>query len=135
MQEQIERDLDAMDPMRSQDTSAETPVISEGMLQADVSPAVKEDAQPVHGAQIQKADAVKAKSRKLRRQASETVEQTVSSEPMSEPASSPETDAVNPLPMMTLRKLDHRRLTKRQAASAQLPRHERWKQRLHPACW
>jgi hypothetical protein len=28
-----------------------------------------------------------------------------------------------------------RRLTKRLAAAAQLPRHERWKGRLHPAVW
>jgi len=78
---------------------------------------------------------VKAKPRRPRGQAAEVVEQTVSSEPVSEPASSLETVAVNPLLMMALRKLDHRRLTKRHTAPAQLPRHERWKQRLHPACW
>ncbi|WP_201864750.1 hypothetical protein [Microvirga soli] len=28
-----------------------------------------------------------------------------------------------------------RRLTKRQSAATQLPRHERWKRRIHPASW
>jgi hypothetical protein len=59
----------------------------------------------------------------------------VASEPVSASVPSPETDAVNPLPMMTRRKLDHRGLTKRQMAATQLARHERWKRRLHPACW
>jgi hypothetical protein len=131
---QMELDLHAIST-QLRDASAETPVISEGMSQADVSPAVKEDAQPVHGAQIQKADAVKAKSRKPRREASEVVEQVVASEPVAELAPAPQTEAVDALSVVPQRRLGRHSLTKRQAAAGRLPRHERWKRRLHPACW
>jgi hypothetical protein len=134
-QGQMESDLNVIGPTQSQDASAETPVISEGMSQADVSPVIDRDAQPVHEAQIQKAETVKAKSRKPRRQASEVVEQTVASGPVSEPELAPATELAEPSPIVTAPKLRHHGLTRRQAAAGRLPRHERWKRRLHPACW
>jgi hypothetical protein len=134
-QGQMEFELNAMISKQSQDAPAETPVISEGVLQADVSPVVDGEAQPVHEVQVQQTEAVKAKSRKSRRQASEMVEQVVASEPASEPAPAPTTEAADELSVVPQRRLGHHSRTKRQAASAQLPRHERWKRRLHPACW
>jgi len=133
-QGQMELDLNATISKQPQDAPAETPVISEGMSQADLSPVIDGDAQPAHEAQIQKAETVKAKSRKPRRLADKIVEQVVASEPVSESAPAQTTEAVDVLTVVPQRPLGRHSLTKRQAASAQLPRHERWKRRLHPAC-
>jgi hypothetical protein len=122
-QGQIELELNATDPTQSQDAPA------------DLSAVVDGHPQPVHAAQIQKAETVKAKSRKPRRQASEVVEQVIASELVSEPAPAPNTEVVDSSPGVAARKVGHHSLTKRQAAPAQLPGHERWKRRRHPACW
>jgi hypothetical protein len=108
-------------------------VLSEGMSQTDDPPVIEADVEPVHEDQVQEAETVKAKPRKSRRPASEIIEQVVASGPVSESASAPE--AADPSPVVTPRKLSHHGLTRRQAAAGRLPRHERWKRRLHPACW
>jgi len=133
-QEQMQLDLDAITSEDVKDAPAEV-MISDAMSQVDVPPVTKEEAEPFHEVQVQQAETVKAKPRKLRRQASEVVEQVITSQPVSEPALAPEMEAVDPLPVATPRKLSHHRLTRRQAAAGRLPRHERWKRRLHPACW
>jgi hypothetical protein len=112
-QGQMELDLNATISKQSQDAPAETPVISEGMSRADVSPVIDGDAQPAHEAQIQKAETVKAKSGKPRRQASEIVEQVVASEPVSESAPAPTTEAVDVLSVVPQRRLGRHSLTKR----------------------
>jgi hypothetical protein len=134
-QAQIALDLDGLTFKPLQYAPAEASVLSQGMSRTDVSPVVEEDVEPVDVVHIQEAEVVKAKPRKPRRQASAIAEQVVACEPVSEPALALETDAVGPSPAVTPRKLSHHGLTRRQAASAQLPRHERWKRRLHPACW
>jgi hypothetical protein len=134
LQEQIELDLDTTASKPLQHAPAEMPVLSEGISQTDDPPVIEEDVEPVHEVQVQEAEPVTVKPRKSRRQASEVVEQVVASAPASEPASS-EMNAVGPLSVVTPRKLSHHGLTKRQATAGRLPRHERWKRRLHPACW
>jgi hypothetical protein len=132
-QEQIEPDLEGLSSEPLQHAPAEAPVISKGMSRTDDPPVVEADVEPVHEVQIQDAETVKAKPRKARGPASEIIEQVVASGPMSESASAPE--AADPSPVVTPRKLSHHGLTRRQAAAGRLPRHERWKRRLHPACW
>jgi hypothetical protein len=135
LQAQIELDLNGLTSKQSQDASAGTPVIPEGMSRTDDPPVIEADVKPVDEVHIQEAEVVEVKPRKSRRQASEVVEQTVASEPMSEPALAPNTEVVDSSPGVAPRKVGHHRLTKRQAADGRLPRHERWKRRLHPACW
>jgi hypothetical protein len=91
--------------------------------QADNAPVDAEDALPVHDVQPAQGDGVKAKSRK---KGSGTVEQEIASEPL------PEVETPAPSVESTVAQC---RMTKRLAAAAQLPRHERWKGRLHPAAW
>jgi hypothetical protein len=132
-QEQIEPDLEGLTSEPLQYAPAEASVLSQGMSRTDVSPVVEADVEPVHEVHIQEAETVKVKPRKARGPASEIIEQVVASGPMSESASAPE--AADPSPVVTPRKLSHHGLTRRQAAAGRLPRHERWKRRLHPACW
>ncbi len=132
---QMELDLNAMRSKESQKAPAETPVISKGMSQTDAPPVVEEDAGSVHEVQVQEAASAMATPRKPRRQASAIAEQVVARESVSEPALALETDALGPSPIVTPRELGHHRPTRRRAAAGQLPRHERWKRRLHPACW
>jgi hypothetical protein len=132
---QMELGLNEMRSKQSQEAPAETPVISKGMSQTDAPPVIEEGAGSVHEVQVLEAASATARPRKPRRQASAIAEQVVACEPVSEPALALETDAVGPSPIVTPRKHSHHGLTRRQAAAGQLPRHERWKRRLHPACW
>jgi hypothetical protein len=134
-QEQIELDLDVLTSKPLQHAPAEAPVLSQRMSRTDAPPVVEEDVEPVDEDQAQEAEPVTVKPRKSRRQASEIVEQVVASGPVSEPPLAPATEVVEPSPVVTQRKLSHHGLTRRQAAAGRLPRHERWKRRLHPACW
>jgi hypothetical protein len=81
---------------------------------------------PVHDVQPAQGDGVMAKSQKPRKKAFGTVEQEIASKPLPE-AEMPSSSAVS--------KVAQRRMTKPLAAAAQLPRHERWKGRLHPTVW
>jgi hypothetical protein len=132
---QMELDLNETRSRQSQQAPAETAVISKAMSQTDAPSVIEEGAGSVHEVRVQEAASATARPRKPRRQASAIAEQVVAREPVSEPALAPETDAVGPSPIATPRELGHHRPTKRQAAAGQLPRHERWKRRLHPACW
>ena len=85
----------------------------DAMLVRDVLPAQSED--------------VKAKSRKLLKKAAEIVERETAYDPLLE-AEMTELSVASS-------KVVQRRLTKRLTAAALLPRHERWKGRLHPAAW
>jgi hypothetical protein len=51
------------------------------------------------------------------------------------PTQASTTEVAEISPVVTPREAAPPTLTKRQAAAAQLPRHERWKRRLHPATW
>jgi hypothetical protein len=134
-QAQIEPDLDGLTSELLQHAPAEAPVLSQGMSRTDDPPVVEEDVEPVDEVQVQEAASATARPRKPRRQASAIAEQVVASGPVSEPALAPVTEVVEPSPVVTPRKLSHHGLPRRQAAAGRLPRHERWKRRLHPACW
>ena len=93
----------------------------------DATPVIAGDAAPVHDVQFAQGESVKAKSRKPWKKVSQAVEPAMAFIPM------PETE-YKPEPSVTS-KMVQRRLTKRLAAAAQLPRNERWKRRLHPTSW
>ena len=108
------------------DAHAEAPASTKTLPQADNAHVDTEDALPIHDVQPAQGNGMKAKSRKPQKKAAGTVEQEIASEPIPEAEMS--APAVEP-------KVAQRRITKRLAAAAQLPRHERWKGRLHPAAW
>ncbi len=57
------------------------------------------------------------------------------SEPMSQPEHASEAEIIKPLLTEGRLRIGDRRRAERQTAAAQLPRHERWKRRLHSAAW
>ncbi len=95
--------------------------------QTDGALGAAEDPIPVHDAQPTQGERVRAGSREPRKKAPPVGEQEIASETIPE--------AEMTVPSVTQSNAVPRRLTKRQAAAAQLPRHERWKGRLHPAVW
>jgi hypothetical protein len=86
-----------------------------------------EDRTPAHHVQPARGEDVRAGSRKPRKKAPAVGEQEIASETIPEPEMTG--------PSVARSKAVPRRLTKRLAAAAQLPRHDRWKGRLHPAAW
>ncbi len=124
--EQIEFNLAATAAEDVMGAHAGAPASANSLPQIVNTPVDAEDALPVHDVQPAQGDGMKAKSRKPQKKAAGTVEQEIASEPI------PETEM--PAPSVES-KVAQRRMTKRLAAAAQLPRHERWKGRLHPAAW
>jgi hypothetical protein len=122
----MELDLTATAPEDVKDAHAEAPASAKTVHQADNAPVDAEDALPVHDVQPAQGNGMKAKSRKPQKKAAGTLEQEIASRPI------PEAEMLTP---SVESKVAHRRITKRLAAAAQLPRHERWKGRLHPAAW
>jgi hypothetical protein len=100
---------------------AEAPVIAKTVLQTKVDPVVAEDTTLIRNAQSEHSESLTVRSRKSRKKPFRAAEAV--------PASKPEPRA------LALWRPGERRLAKRQAAVVQLPRHERWKRRLHPASW
>ena len=125
--EQIEFDLTATASEDAEDAHAGERATARAMPRTDGALADAEDATPVHDVQPAQGEGVKAKSRKPRNKTSGAVEQEIASE------STPEAQMA--ASSVASSKAVQRRLTKRLAAAAQLPRHERWKGRLHPAAW
>jgi hypothetical protein len=107
------------------------PVIAAPVSQADTAE-TKEDAPPIRNVQPVQGESVKFSSQNPRQKASGIVRRRDVSLPMVEQTS--ETEMMWALAVEPLQ-ASERRLTKRQAAAVQLPRHERWKRRLHPASW
>jgi hypothetical protein len=122
----MELDLTAAASNDVKDAHAEAPASANNLPQADNAPLDAEDALPVHDVQPAQGNGMKAKFRKPQKKAAGTVEQKIVSGPI--------TEAEMPAPSVES-KVAQRRITKRLAAAAQLPRHERWKGRLHPAAW
>ena len=123
---QMEFNLDARASEDIADEPAEAPVSAAAMPQTDGALDDLEDTGGDYPVQPAQGGGVRAKSRKLQKKASGTVEQEIASKPIPE--------AEVPTPSVES-KVAHRRRTKRLAAAAQLPRHERWKGRLHPTAW
>lgn len=124
--EQIEFNLAATAAEDVVGAHAGAPASANNLHQADNAPVDAEDALPVHDVQPAQGNGIKAKSQKPQKKAAGTVEQEIAAGPIPE--------AGMPAPSVEP-KVNQRRITKRLAAAAQLPRHERWKGRLHPAAW
>ncbi|PVE20408.1 hypothetical protein DC522_32510 [Microvirga sp. KLBC 81] len=130
-QGQSELDLNPIAADGTNDAPAETLVILDAVSQMDAA-VVAEAAAPVHEAQAQEVESAKAKPRK---KAAKIIRPARASEPMSQQEQASATKVSEPLPAERARTTHHLTLTKRPAAAARLPRHERWKRRLHPAAW
>lgn len=132
---QMEFDLAPTASENVKDAPAGMPSIAKAMLQTDVAPVVEKDTRPVHDVQPVESESVKARSRQPRKKASRAIEQVMASKPMPGLEQIREAETIGPSSVATSSKAAQHRLTKRQAAAAQLPRHARWKGRLHPAAW
>ncbi len=124
---QMEFDLAATASEVVADAPAEAPVSANAVPQTGDALDDAHDAMPVRDVQPAQSEDVKAKSRKLLKKAAEIVERETAYDPLLE-AEMTELSVASS-------KVVQRRLTKRLTAAAQLPRHERWKGRLHPAAW
>ncbi|EIM24395.1 hypothetical protein [Microvirga lotononidis] len=125
--EQMESDLTATAFEDAKTTHVGDQVSCGAVPQTDGALDDAEDPPPVHDVQAAQGEGVRAGSRKPRKKVPTVDEPKIACETMPEaeltiPSAAPS----NAVP---------RRLTKRQAAAAQFPRHERWKGRLHPAVW
>jgi hypothetical protein len=108
------------------DAPAAAPMSAEAMPQPEGALDVSEHTGGVSHVQPAQSEGVRVKSRKPRKKVTEAVEQELTSKPT--PGTAMTASGVSS-------KAVQRRMTKRVAAAAQLPRHERWKGRLHPAAW
>jgi hypothetical protein len=133
-QAQMALDLNAISFEDVRGTPAEPAMISAAVSQADIA-SIEEGAEPVNEVQSEESGSRKYKSAKPRNQAPRFAEVVTASEPVSKSALAQEAEPTGPSPVASLRKVGHHRLSRRQAAVVQLPRHERWKRRLHPASW
>jgi hypothetical protein len=129
--EQMEFDLTTSASKDVEEPQSAMPVIAAPVSQADTAE-TKEDAPPIRNVQPVQGESVKFSSQNPRQKASGIVRRRDVSLPMVEQTS--ETEMMWALAVEPLQ-ASERRLTKRQAAAVQLPRHERWKRRLHPASW
>jgi hypothetical protein len=131
---QIAFNVEAITSGGATDSPAETPMMLEAVSQADASP-VEEAASPTLEVQVHNIEGIKTKPRKPRKRASKIVEPMIALKPVSQQEATSEAQVMDALPVPESRQAGHHRRTRRQAAAAQLPRHERWKGRLHPAAW
>jgi hypothetical protein len=125
-QEQIELDL-IMSTFEDV-TEAQSAVPELSVATAEQDAACVNDGQPA-----QRQD-VKANARKTRTKTSSDAEQREVLQPSIGIEQIPEPEMTWPPAVSPMNPVE-RRLTRRQSAATQLPRHERWKRRLHPASW
>jgi hypothetical protein len=121
--EQMESNLTATAFEDAETAHAGDHVSARAVPQTDGALDDAEDPTPVHHVQPARGEDVRAGSRKPRKKAPAVGEPKIASETI------PEAEMTGPSNAVP------RRLTKRLAAAAQLPRHERWKGRLHPTVW
>jgi hypothetical protein len=124
---QMELDLTTMASGDVKHALARAQATADAVTPTDVTPVIAEDAAAVYDVQSAQGESMKAKLRKPRKKVSQAVEPALAFIPMQEAEGTPE-------PALTS-KVVQRRLIKRLAAAAQLPRNERWKRRLHPTSW
>jgi hypothetical protein len=130
--EQMELDLTASTSEGVKETHSAVPVITRVVPQADS--AAEEDAKPIYYVQPVQGENANANSRRPRKKASGVVEQIEAFQAVIDLDQIPEPEMIGSS-AVTPSRAGERRLTKRQVTAAQLPRHERWKRRLHPASW
>lgn len=134
-QGQIRFDLNAGASGNVKEPPVEAPGLAGAVPQVDDSPAPAEYAIPDGQDQRTQDGTAKANLRKVRRKAPERVETVIGIGSMSQPERVPKAEAIESLPIVGPITVSNHRQTKRQTAAAELPRHERWKRRLHAAAW
>jgi hypothetical protein len=125
-QGQMEFNLDASTFEAAKDRHNGAPIVAKAVLSTDTGQGDAQDALPLPDVQPAQGEGMKIKSRKPQKKASRTVEEGIASEPTPEAATSA---------LVIVSSVTQRRMMKRLAAAARLPRYERWKGRLHPAAW
>jgi hypothetical protein len=133
-QDHVEFGLSAIASEGATCSPTETAAMLEAVLQTDTSP-IEEAASPALEVQTIEAESAEAKSPRPRKKALKTVGPLTDPRPALQTETASETQLIEAVSVNRSRGADHRRLTKRLAAAAQLPRHERWKRRLHAAVW
>jgi hypothetical protein len=129
-EDQIELDLETLAADESPGTAAaEVFVVPEARSQTEA--AILEEAAP-RAAEAQPSGAARAKTGK--KNAKRTGD-GAAFEKATRPTQASIAEVVKMSPPANPCEAVHPTLTKRQAAAARLPRHERWKRRLHPAAW
>ncbi len=131
---QIELDLHA-DGARDPGGVPEMPSTLKSGLQMDVALTENETKPSVPEVLVDDSGTSETKARTRRKKLSEFGEPVETSALASQPSPAPEADSLRVSASVTSSKAVSSRLSKRQAAAAQLPRSERWKRRLHPATW
>jgi hypothetical protein len=131
-EDQIELDLETLAADESPGTAAaEALVVLEARSQTEA--AILEEAAP-RAAEAQPSGAARARAKPGKKNAKRTGD-GAAFEKAPQPTQASTAEAVEISPVVAPREAAYPTLTKRQAAAAQLPRHERWKRRLHPAAW
>ena len=128
-----EKELEPSEPASEEAEPAQAPIVSEGVPQTGYVTVTVEHAWPMHEVVPRESlppepSSATTKSRRPRIKTSRVGEPVMVAEPSSA------SEMTQPL-LTATSKISSHRLTKRQAAAKQLPRHERWKRRLHPATW
>ncbi|QRM33511.1 hypothetical protein [Microvirga sp. VF16] len=132
---QMEFDLVAIVPEDINDAHAQALEAADAVTPTDVTPGAGEGIALADDVRSAQAEPVKANVRQSRKKGSASVEQITALNPASGLELIGQADLIGHSYMVTSEKADQPRRTKRQAAAVQLPRHERWKRRLHPASW
>jgi hypothetical protein len=132
---QMEFDLVAIVPDDINDAYAQALEATDAVTPIDVTPVTGDGAALANDLQSAQAERVKANVRRFRKKDSASVEQVTALNPTSGLEPIGRANLIGYSSVETPEKADQPRLTKRQAAAVQLPRHERWKRRLHPASW
>jgi hypothetical protein len=128
-----EKELEPSEPASKEAEPAQALIVPEAVPQAGYVTVTVEHAWPVHEAEPRESlppepSSATTKSRGPRIKTPRVGEPAMVAEPSSD------SEVTQPSLTATSTISSHR-LTKRQAAAEQLPRHERWKRRLHPATW
>lgn len=132
---QMEFDLIAIASEDMNDAHAQAPEATDAVTPSDVTPGTGEGAALADDVRSAQAEPVKANVRKPRKKGSATVVQVTALNLTSGLKPIGQADLIGHSSVVIPEKADQPRLTRRQAAAVQLPRHERWKRRLHPASW
>lgn len=132
-EEHIELDLQA-DAMKQLENCPGARPAPETGLPVDSAPVAEDSLQPIPDARIDDIAITEKPATTRRRELPELIEPMelpkIASQPSPAPAGSFSLSATATAP-----KAGSARMAKRQAEAAQLPRHQRWKRRLHPATW
>jgi hypothetical protein len=124
----LEFNLEASASRDVEAAHAEVPLSAKTVPQVDSALDYTENELPVPDVQPAQGKGMRAKSQRPPKKDSGAIEQEIASDPTSEAA-------ITVSSVLRSSKVVQNRLTRRAAAAAHLPRHERWKGRLHPAAW